>query len=683
MTGLDVTDGAANVNGSSVNGNLVVTGGTAYGNGSTVSGATSVAANGALTADNASLQAVATAGTFTAKNGTTMTDLTVSGGTANLTGETDSRYNVSLNDLTVSGGLLKITDSNVTVTTLNTNGGSIFVDPSYFEVATLTNSTLNSEFIIGDGSKVSIGGTVAGAPADSNLILGKSIKLGSSGSLLVDPAVKADSTYTAPGAGNAVFAKDSMLAVNASTSDYAITGSGTLTVDADAKLYLNKVAANNTYLIANFDQGATVDGWQQDRTGGTDHTLSDGDNLIVNRTLDAQTKVEDGQVTIVTSEAVTSNFMIEALPKNALHELAEEAADVYAADSGKQFLSRAADSTYMPSEDDAISAINEVTRAAVTAGVQNTALRVSDMAARTVIDHMSLAQHDGSKAIHADGVDFWAAPMYGNLFTSGMVTADSSVRGQFGGLALGLDMESQQILGGKVRVGAALNGGGGQSTAKGNVTSVSNDYNFGGVNVYAGWNKGAFNVIGSIGYGFADHEVDMSLPGSMQMGSAKSDIDTTAVTAELRAEYQFKTAHVDVLPHAGIRYTSLQTDAHDLTVNGAVLNNVKSDTQNIVQFPIGVTFTKDFEANGWNVKPMADISVIPAAGEKDAHTKVNFSGMDAWDSVNTRIMDSTSWSGTVGVQAEKGNFSLGLNYGVQASSNETDQNIQLKLGWKF
>jgi hypothetical protein len=37
----------------------------------------------------------------------------------------------------------------------------------------------------------------------------------------------------------------------------------------------------------------------------------------------------------------------------------------------------------------------------------------------------------------------------------------------------------------------------------------------------------------------------------------------------------------------------------------------------------------------------------------------------------------------VGVQAEKGKFSFGLNYGVQASSHETDQNVQVKLGWKF
>ncbi|MBQ8744263.1 MAG: hypothetical protein IJZ18_03650, partial [Mailhella sp.] len=86
---------------------------------------------------------------------------------------------------------------------------------------------------------------------------------------------------------------------------------------------------------------------------------------------------------------------------------------------------------------------------------------------------------------------------------------------------------------------------------------------------------------------------------------------------------------------------------------------------------------------GWNVKPSADVSFIPAAGDKEASSKVRYSGVDAVDSFDSRVMDSASWAATVGVQAEEGNFSLGLNYGVQTSSHETDQNIQLKLGWKF
>lgn len=234
-----------------------------------------------------------------------------------------------------------------------------------------------------------------------------------------------------------------------------------------------------------------------------------------------------------------------------------------------------------------------------------------------------------------------------------------------------------------MRVGAALNGGGGKSETRGTATSTENSYNFGGINLYAGWNLDNINILASLGYGIGDNDIEMNLPSSMRMGRADADVDTGVFTADLRVEYQVKTDLVDVLPHAGVRYTSLHTDRYDLKVNGSTLNSVKSDTQNIVQFPVGVAVTKNIDVAGWNVKPQADVSVIPAAGEKKAFTKVNYSGVNAFDSVNTRIMDSTSWAGMVGVQAEKGNLSLGLNYGVQASSHETDQKVMFSLGWKF
>ena len=169
----------------------------------------------------------------------------------------------------------------------------------------------------------------------------------------------------------------------------------------------------------------------------------------------------------------------------------------------------------------------------------------------------------------------------------------------------------------------------------------------------------------------------------MGMGQARADVDTTAFVADLRAEYQINTPVADILPHAGVRYTALNTDSHTLKVNDSPLNSVDSDTKNIVQFPVGVTVSRDIDVSGWNIKPLADVSVIPAAGDKKSTTKVSYAGIGALDSVNTRIMDSTSFAGTLGVQAEKGNLALGLNYGVQTSRHETDQNVSLGISWKF
>ena len=593
---------------------------------------------------------------------------------------------LEVGSFTVAEGDVSVEGSSLEIGELVANGGSIFIDPTDLTVAKLAGGELNSDVYIGEGSTFNLGGyDLTKAPvATATLAIGAGQSIAvKSGSLVVDGKLIAKPA-TAPADGSATFAKDSLLAVDASSvsgGTAALTGIGKLTVEAGAKLYLSDSAANQTYTIADFAE-ADVKGWQQQDT-----TLTDGSTAaetITNGLLKATTEVKDGVVTVVTAKDVESEFFTEGLPTSALHELADKGARVDDASMGKKFLSRATDggSQYVSASTDTVEAINEVSRAAITASVQNTSLRIADASSNTVLSHMSLAQHDGSKAIHADGVDFWAAPMYGNLYTSGMVTSGSSVRGQFGGLALGADLEAGQFLGGTFRLGAAINGGGGQSETKGTATSTQNDYDFGGLNFYAGWNSGALNVIASVGYGFGNHEVEMRIPVA-GVNKAKADIDTSAFTADLRAEYQLKTPYVDILPHAGIRYTALKTDAHDLKVGGSVLNSVQSDTQNIVQFPLGVTLSKDFNLAGWTVKPSADVSVIPAAGDKKATTKVNFSGLDAWDSMNTRVMDSTSWAGTIGIQAEKGNMTFGLNYGVQASSHETDQNIQVKFGWKF
>ena len=442
-------------------------------------------------------------------------------------------------------------------------------------------------------------------------------------------------------------------------------GSANALIEDGAKLAITGAQAGETYVILG-------NGFDDITFGETAWT---GDNLLSDNPLVSLTRGDDGTVAgeaVAAAEALPGldSGLAAAIDSANQAQLIGTGAQTTSGEAGTRFISTA---LAKGNAAGAATIINEVSRAAVTAGVQNTSLRIADAASNTVLDHLSFAGNTAS--VHSNGADFWATPMYGNLYTNGMIANGSSVRSQFGGLALGADVEAGQF-----RFGAALNGGGGQSESKGGVASTQNDYNFGGLNLYAGWTSGALNIFGSVGYGFGNHDVEMGLAG---VNTAKADIDTSALTADLRAEYQINTQYVDILPHVGVRYTALQTDAYDLKVGGHVLNSVQSDTQNIVQFPVGVTLSKNVAFSDWTVKPMLDVSVIPAVGDKEANTKVKFSGLDAWSSMNSRVMDSTSWAGTVGIQAEKGKFSLGLNYGVQASSNETDQNIQVKLGWKF
>ncbi len=582
----------------------------------------------------------------------------------------------------------------LTVNEADLNGAGVFLDPAWKDdpsVDILDNashavfggSEVNGKLTAGQNSMLVLGDTSSdwamGAFKDSGLTWGKngitaalaiadSQTLESTGSLLVDGSL---TSADFANAGDATFADKSLLMVNgaaASGNNVALTGTetGTLSVADGAKLYIRD-AGVGTYTITSKFNTTDLNGWQDD-------------DLILNRLVSGTTSLdENGNVIVTTTSEDISQLYPGIKPVNSLNALSLDSDSDY---MGVRFLSRAMDKT-MLADNAVTSTVNEVSQSAVTAGVQNTSLRLSDAASDTVLHHLSLGNYDSGNSFHQDGVDMWATPMYGNTYMHGMGASGTSVRGNYGGIAFGADTQIGEVAGGKVRAGIALNGGGGKSETRGTATSTENSYNFGGINLYSGWNLNNLNVMASLGYSIGDHDVKMNLPSSMQMGQAKADIDTGVFTADLRAEYQIKTNWLDILPHAGVRYTSLHTDSYNLKVNGSTLNNVKSDTQNIVQFPVGVTVTKNIDAGGWNIKPQADVSVIPAAGEKKAFTKVHFSGVDATDGFNTRIMDSTSWAGMVGVQAEKGNLSLGLNYGVQASSHETDQGVRFTLGWKF
>lgn len=574
------------------------------------------------------------------------------------------------------------------------NGAGVFLDPAWKDdpsVDILDNashavfggSIVDGKLTAGQNSLLVLGDTSSdwamNAFKESGLSWGKNgitaalavanpQTLDSNGSLLVDGSLTS-AQFAAP--GDATFADQSLLMVNstaASGGSVALTGTGTgnLTVNDGAKLYIRD-AGVGTYTITSKFNKTDLNGWQDE-------------NLVLNRLVSGTTSLDENGNVIVTTEADDPALLYPGIkPVNSLNALSLNS---NSDDMGVRFLSRAMDPTMLA--DSAVTdTINEVSQSAVTAGVQNTSLRLSDAASDTVLHHLSLGNYDSGNNIHQDGVDMWATPMYGNTYMHGMGASGAAVRGNYGGIAFGADTQIGEVAGGKVRVGVALNGGGGKSETRGTATSTENSYNFGGINLYSGWNLNNLNVMASLGYGIGDHDVEMNLPSSMRMGQAKADIDTGVFTADLRAEYQIKTNWLDILPHAGVRYTSLHTDGYNLKVNGSTLNSVKSDTQNIVQFPVGVTVTKNIDAGGWNIKPQADVSVIPAAGEKKAFTKVHFSGIDATDGINTRIMDSTSWAGMVGLQAEKGNLSLGLNYGVQASSHETDQGVRFTLGWKF
>ena len=527
----------------------------------------------------------------------------------------------------------------------------------------------NSSLTVNTGATLAVAlpdsGGMTASSSEALLALGKPLNLGG-GSLRVGDV-------NARSASSVMFGKNSLLVVDglAAQSGPMLTGSGSLAVDEGSKLYIANAQTGESYAVTSGLSVADGDYWKSA-------------NLLAGRLIEAEISADGGTIIVHTEAQDAARALPGVIPARGLNAMMEaNKNDTESPSAGLRFLSRAMDETYMPGDAAAVAVVNEVSRAAVTAGVQNTALRLADASVDQIARHLSLSFADAGSAMDESGITLWATPLYGNTYTHGMSVSGTSVRGNYGGLALGADKKVGEVLGGAVRAGLAVNGGGGKSETRGTASSASNSYGFGGVNLYAGWNPGNLNVTASAGWSIGTHDLTLNLPSSMYMGPLNADVDTTAFVADLRGEYRISTSVADITPHAGVRYTSLATDSHKVRTNGSTVNSVASDRQDIVQFPVGVTLSRSVDVSGWNVTPLLDVSVIPAAGDKHSTTKVSYAGTHVADSVNTRIMDSTSWAGTVGVQAEKGNFALGLNYGMQASKHESDQSVNVGISWKF
>lgn len=602
-------------------------------------------------------------------------DISVSGGTLNLANAslvkvpdieyigTDGKTKKTLTSDKTPAGRINISGGTVNADSL-TVGEKSSVDMTGGELNMKNSLTLNGAMTLSGGAAATVampdkGGVSAGS-GESLIALGQPITLGNSAKLHVG---------TVSGDATAAFGSDSILVVNGgvSSQNAMINGSGNLSVGDGAQLYVTDAKANTKYIIT---KGLSQDSYWSNA------------NLMANRLIKGTVSEEGDQVVVTTEVQDVSQALPGVIPATALTTMLSQNLNNTESDAmGVRFLSRAIEPLYMPDDKTAVRTINEVSRAAVMAGVQNTALRLSNAASDTVLHHMSLGNFDSGNSVHKDGTDVWATPMYGNIYTHGMNVSDDSVVGNYGGLAIGADTEIGSFGGGMLRMGLAVHGGAGRSESQGAVTSTDDNYNFGGANLYAGWNRDSLNILASVGYSISSHSLNMDLPSSLGMGDA--DVQTGAFTAELCGEYQFRTDWLDIMPHTGVRYTSLHTYGYDLEVDDRTLNSVDDDFLNIVQFPTGVTLTKNIAAGGWNIKPQFDASIIPAVGDTKTKTRVTYSGIDAEDSIRNTITDTVSWSGMAGLQFEKGDFTVGVNYNIQASTHETDQNVSLNLVYKF
>lgn len=595
------------------------------------------------------------------------TNLVTSGDTS-LTGDTLVADNVALGGaLTASGASL------------------VQVGGFYTDADTFTTEGLNKAVSVTGQSLMAYGADLAQAQqavaetghTGAAYYAGKTLTLTTGGSLTVGDA----SGSTVAFGGDSLLVVDGTAMNGQSVFTGPASGGATATVADGAKLHVdNAIAGNFTVFDENF---TATTGWAADNVT-TDSAM-----------LDASYDNDGSKVTVGVNDAHT------VFP-NLSHELATAVNTLYdgklnsvdSADMGVRFLSRATNDHYLGADKQAAaSTIESAARMAFAGAVPQMTRMASDAGTNAVVNRLGFANPaDGAQAMNAEGkiVDrnttgfaLWIAPLWQNQHGWGMEAGnlDYGFNGNLGGVSLGADYTFENA----IRAGITFNIGGGYAESSGgDLNSTENRMTFWGLGAYAGWNYENFGLMADVSYTSTWNDLEQDMDGRMGMGDLEADVQATAISAGLRAEYKLETSVLDIIPHIGVRYMSLNTWGYDVDTNGGTVLEGDGFHQDIWTFPIGVTFSKDFTLDsGWFFKPSVDFSVIPAAGDIKAKQDVAFTGLPGTYEVETQMMDYLTWQGGVGIQMGNDNLSFGVNYTLQAGQNTTGHGVFGSFRYEF
>lgn len=644
----------------------------------------------------------------------TSASVELSGGALNVSGAVDSSsVTASKGDIKVAGTLaadvlttssdvqLNIGDQGsagrVVARQAQLQGGRVFLDPAWkgndaladasHGVFTFVNNEIDGLLTAGQNSLLVLGDTDTGWALDAfgrsslqwgqngvtaALAIRKPQTLnGTLGAVMVD-GTKTSAPVLIP--NTATFADGSLLLVDGSglNGAAALTSQGgTLNVDAGAKLLIDNITQGEYAITSGFSV-SNVQGWNGDNLSTPDNLIG----LVLGKDADGSMKV---QATARRSSDVFRGLSLvntmDAIWGKGLN-------DTESGNMGIRFLSRAVNENHLPKAD-TVHTVDGAAQIAVAGGVQGMAVAAADAPVRAIQDHASLSHMTTTRegAIRKDGLNLWINALYGaeHARNLGAGSLDGGYNADFGGIVFGGDYAF-----GDFRVGMALNAGSGTARSRGDFNATKNDFDFWGMNLYGSWSRDQFNIVGDLGYSANKNEVKQDLPATMQLGQLRADVDTGVLTAGLRGEYRFETDWADVTPHVGVRYYNLRTDGFTSRIDDHDVFRVGRDTQEIWTFPIGVSFSRDFEtSSGWKVKPRADLSVAPAAGDLKAKAKARVPGVAASDTIKARMMDSVSFDGTLGLEVQKDNISFGLDYGIRASEHKAGHGVNVSFTYKF
>ncbi len=523
-------------------------------------------------------------------------------------------------------------------------------------------------------------------------------------------------------ANTASFAAYSLALINApaflATDSVVLTaGAGSeLTVNDDAKLVIADGKGGQYINVAEGFDTATIE--KDNSTGEIGWT---NENLISSSSL-IGAEVVNPTATGVPSAYVDSDFLVYLYSKDAnviypalnksmgnhINTMVEEiGTNVHSLNMGQRFISRLTDDSGVYGFGSAratevasiiessaqiaqVGAVGRVTiDAAMSAGnasiARNTFSELGSNAQNVAAVHMD-AKGGISTGSKADGMKngfgMWLMPLYKWNTVSGYEAGsfEHDYTSGLGGLAIGADYTVNNMF----RFGVNFNLGAGYADSSGDLSKTNNDFDFWGLGVYGAFSKNNFNLVADLGYSTTYNELNQKVPSTLGMGSNNVEVNASAFTLGLTAEYVIKTDVVDIIPHVGVRFVSVTTDAYDVKNGGGTVFNVESETQNVWYFPVGITFQKEVTMdNGWHFTPKLDLGFIAAAGDLGAISKASIPGVSGAAELEMQNVDGFAFNGGLGFNLGNDVITFGVNYNIQASEHEASHMISGTFRFEF
>lgn len=364
---------------------------------------------------------------------------------------------------------------------------------------------------------------------------------------------------------------------------------------------------------------------------------------------------------------------------NALYNTFHEAHQFGTTGAGADFLSAVAGET----TNGGIEA-EQAARLGQLGGVYQSAFTVSSITDDIVSSRNGVGSSTGSLIVsdNNNGFGIWLSPMVKVASSDGFDSDGLSygTRVRLTDFAIGADY----TLNNGSRVGAYFHTGNGKSTGKGLASHTDGDLKYYGAGLYGKYSYNNFSLLADVSYNKITDDVDTDL-GLQSYSRASSSVDTYMVKAGLTGQYNFNVNTVSVIPHAGVRYTTLKSDDYSVQANDLYIANVNSNRTKVVSFPVGVTVEKAFNVGqtDWKVKPAVDLGVNFNTVDTDASYKTTFIGANE-ASLNAEIADSVVYTAGAGLKfSHQKNADIEAGVVYTASENTNDVTFHVNGSYQF